>query len=186
MIELDDIFARVKKASRKLGGLSDDKRSEVLRSLADALLGVADALLEANAMDLAKMSPENPLYDRLQLTPQRLEGIASDMRHVASLPSPLGEVMEERMLPNGLQLRRVRVPFGVIGVIYEARPNVTFDVFSLCFKSGNACVLKGGSDAENSNRAIVSLIHKILREHDIDEDVLAEFPQCVGAASCHT
>lgn len=176
MTELDDIFARAKKASRKLGGLSDDKRSEVLRSLADALLGVADALLEANAMDLAKMSPDNPLYDRLQLTPQRLEGIASDMRHVASLPSPLGEVMEERMLPNGLQLRRVRVPFGVIGVIYEARPNVTFDVFSLCFKSGNACVLKGGSDAENSNRAIVSLIHKILREHDIDEDVLALLP----------
>ena len=92
------------------------------------------------------MDPANPLYDRLKLTPERLEGIASDMRQVAKLPSPLGRILEDRTLPNGLRLRKVSVPFGVIGVVYEARPNVTFDVFSLCFKSGNACVLKGGSD----------------------------------------
>lgn len=176
MKELDEIFKRVKAASRKMGAMSDDKRSEVLLALADALTAASDELLEANARDLAKMERSNPLYDRLELTPARLEGIAGEMRHVAGLPSPLGEVMEERVLPNGLQLRRVRVPFGVIGVIYEARPNVTFDVFSLCFKSGNACVLKGGKDAEHSNEAIVALIHRVLREQGVDEDVVALLP----------
>ncbi len=159
-----------------MGDLSDEKRDAILLKLADALLAESASLLEANARDLARMNPENPLYDRLKLTRQRLEGIATDMRHVASLPSPLGEVIEERVLPNGLRLRRVRVPFGVIGVIYEARPNVTFDVFSLCFKSGNACVLKGGSDAECSNEAIVSLIHKVLRSEGISPNVVALLP----------
>ncbi|MDE6118074.1 MAG: glutamate-5-semialdehyde dehydrogenase [Duncaniella sp.] len=176
MDELNDIFKRVKVAARKIGRMSDRRRSEVLLALADAIAGASDELLEANARDLARMERSNPLYDRLELTPARLEGIASDMRHVAGLPSPIGEVMEERVLPNGLRLRRVRVPFGVIGVIYEARPNVTFDVFSLCFKSGNACVLKGGSDAENSNEAILALIHRVLREQGVDEDVVALLP----------
>ncbi len=176
MKELDEIFKRVKAASRKMGAMSDERRSEVLLALAEALVAASDELLEANAKDLARMERSNPLYDRLQLTPARLEGIAADMRHVAGLPSPLGEVMEERVLPNGLQLRRVRVPFGVLGVIYEARPNVTFDVFSLCFKSGNACVLKGGKDAEHSNEAIVGLIHRVLRERGVYEDVVALLP----------
>lgn len=122
------------------------------------------------------MEKSNPLYDRLQLTHDRLAGIASDMRHVAALPSPLGKVLKDKVLDNGLHLRRVSVPFGVIGMVFEARPNVAFDVFSLCFKSGNACVLKGGHDADDSNRAIVSLIHGILREFDVDPNVVALLP----------
>ena len=122
------------------------------------------------------MSKENPLYDRLQLTESRLEGIAADMRNVATLPSPLGHITKQKTLPNGLRLCRVSVPFGVIGMIYEARPNVTFDVFSLCFKSGNACVLKGGKDADCSNREEVALIHEILEKYGVSKDVVALLP----------
>ena len=133
-------------------------------------------LLEANAADLALMDRENPLYDRLQLTRERLQGIADDMRHVATLPSPLGIITNDHTLENGLHLRRISVPFGVIGVIYEARPNVSFDVFGLCFKSGNACVLKGGKDADNSNRAIVGMIRSVLVQEGINPDVVALLP----------
>ena len=122
------------------------------------------------------MDKSNPLYDRLQLTPARLADIASDMRHVAALPSPLGRVLKEKTLENGLRLRRVSVPFGVIGMVYEARPNVSFDVFSLCFKSGNACILKGGKDADDSNRAIIALIHSVLDKFGVDNDVVALLP----------
>lgn len=174
--QLTDIFRAVKSASRKMGALSVERRDAVLVKLADAILANSAALLAANAEDLGRMDPANPLYDRLRLTEKRLADIAGDMRHVATLPSPLGEVIEERTLPNGLRLRRVRVPFGVVGVIYEARPNVTFDVFSLCFKSGNACILKGGSDAERSNRAIVDLIHRVLKEEGISPDIVALLP----------
>ena len=174
--QLTDIFRAVKAASRKMGTLSVERRDAVLVKLADAILANSAALLAANAEDLGRMDPANPLYDRLRLTEKRLADIAGDMRHVATLPSPLGEVIEERTLPNGLRLRRVRVPFGVVGVIYEARPNVTFDVFSLCFKSGNACILKGGSDAERSNRAIVDLIHRVLKEEGISPDIVALLP----------
>ncbi len=174
--QLTDIFHAVKAASRKMGTLSVVRRDAVLVKLADAIIANASGLLAANAEDLRRMDPVNPLYDRLRLTEKRLADIAGDMRHVATLPSPLGEIIEERTLPNGLRLRRVRVPFGVVGVIYEARPNVTFDVFSLCFKSGNACILKGGSDAERSNRAIVDLIHRILKEEGISPDIVALLP----------
>lgn len=158
----EDIFSRVKAAGRELALVPDEARSGVLRALADAIMADKDALLAANGEDLKRMERGNPLYDRLQLTEKRLADIARDMRHVASLPSPLGMVSNARTLPNGLRLRRVSVPFGVVGVIYEARPNVSFDVFSLCFKSGNACILKGGRDADSSNRAIVELIHSVL------------------------
>ena len=174
--DLTDIFSAVKQASRHMGSLSVDKRNAVLLHLADALEADAPALLEANARDLSRMDRSNPLYDRLQLTVERLAGIASDMRHVASLPCPVGEIIDESVRPNGLRLRRVRVPFGVIGIIYEARPNVTFDVFALCFKTANACILKGGSDAEDSNKAIVSLIRRVLREEGVDENVVALLP----------
>ncbi len=169
-------FSIAKKASRSLLLLSDARRSDILHALADAIHEAQDELLAANAIDLAKMDKDNPLYDRLQLTSSRLESIAGDIRHVATLPSPLGRVLCERTLGNGLHLRRVAVPFGVIGIIFEARPNVTFDVFSLCFKSGNACVLKGGRDAEASNKAIVALIHKVLRENHIDEGTVQLLP----------
>ena len=153
---LKDIFKRTKRASKTLALLSDEQRNEILLAVADAIIAQKERILKANAEDLAKMEKSNPLYDRLQLTDSRLEGIAGDMRNVATLPSPLGHVTKQKTLPNGLRLCRVSVPFGVIGMIYEARPNVTFDVFSLCFKSGNACVLKGGKDADCSNREEVA------------------------------
>ncbi len=173
---MKEIFERVKTASKQLALITDEQRNGILLSLADAIGQHEVALLQANAQDLERMDKSNPLYDRLQLTPERLAGIASDMRHVASLPSPLGIVTKHRVLDNGLDLKRVSVPFGVIGMIYEARPNVSFDVFSLCFKSGNACVLKGGKDADQSNRAIVGLIHDVLGQFGISPDVVALLP----------
>lgn len=173
---MNPIFEKVKRASRSLTLIPDSRRDEILLAVADAIAGNEAILLEANAKDLSRMEKSNPLYDRLQLTHDRLDGIASDMRHVAALPSPLGKVLKDKVLDNGLHLRRVSVPFGVIGMVFEARPNVAFDVFSLCFKSGNACVLKGGRDADDSNRAIVSLIHGILREFDVDSNVVALLP----------
>ena len=152
--------------------MTDNERSHILNDVADAILAHQNALLEANADDLLRMDSANPLYDRLKLTAKRLENIAADMRHVAALPSPLGRKLQERTLPNGLLLRKVSVPFGVIGIIYEARPNVTFDVFALCLKSGNVCLLKGGHDADASNRAAVKLIRGVLQEHNVT-------PHCV-------
>ncbi|ADE83180.1 gamma-glutamyl phosphate reductase [Xylanibacter ruminicola] len=175
-MQLKDTFERVKRASKSLALLTDEQRNEILNAVANAIINHKARILEANAQDLAKMSKANPLYDRLQLTDSRLEGIASDMRNVATLPSPLGHVTKQKTLPNGLRLCRVSVPFGVIGMIYEARPNVTFDVFSLCFKSGNACILKGGKDADCSNREEVALIHEILEQFGVSKDVVALLP----------
>ena len=169
-------FERIKEASRALGLYSDKQRNLALGHLADAILTAEASLIKANRKDLAQMDAKNPLYDRLLLTPERLAGIASDMRHVASLPSPLGIVSKERTLENGLHLRRVSVPFGVIGVIYEARPNVSFDVFSLCFKSGNACILKGSKNAQHSNEAIVDLIHQTLQADGLPTEMVALMP----------
>jgi glutamate-5-semialdehyde dehydrogenase len=163
--------------------MDDGQRNLVLEHLADAVLSHQAMLLEANRQDLEQMDSQDPLYDRLLLTPERLQGIASDMRHVASLPSPLGIVTKERTLENGLYLRRVSVPFGVIGVIYEARPNVSFDVFSLCFKSGNACILKGSRNAHHSNEAIVGLIHQTLQSDGIPAEVVALMPPTHEATS---
>lgn len=173
---MTDIFRKTKDASLYLAQLSDADKSAVLHAVADAIKHDTDTLLEANAADLSRMEKSNPLYDRLLLTPSRLDNIASDMRHVACLPSPLGHITCERTLDNGLHLRRVSVPFGVIGVIYEARPNVTFDVFALCLKSGNACILKGGKDADNSNKAAVRLIKDVLEKHGISPDIINLMP----------
>ena len=175
-MQLKDTFERVKRASKSLALLTDEQRNEILNAVANAIINHKERILEANAQDLAKMSKDNPLYDRLQLTDSRLEGIASDMRNVATLPSPLGHITKQKTLPNGLRLCRISVPFGVIGMIYEARPNVTFDVFSLCFKSGNACILKGGKDADCSNREEVALIHEILEQYGVSKDVVALLP----------
>ena len=175
-MELIETFKKAKAASRSLALISEDLRNEILQAVADAIVDFQERILSANEKDLAKMDPKNPLYDRLQLTTKRLGDIASDMRHVAELPSPLGHITKEKTLPNGLRLHRVSVPFGVIGMIYEARPNVTFDVFSLCFKSGNACVLKGGSDADLSNQASVELIHDVLERYGVDPAVVTLLP----------
>ena len=166
----------MKRASKSLALLSDEQRNSILNAVADAIVNNQERILKANAQDLAKMEKSNPLYDRLQLTESRLEGIAADMRNVATLPTPLGHITKQKTLPNGLRLCRISVPFGVIGMIYEARPNVTFDVFSLCFKSGNACVLKGGKDADCSNREEVALIHEILEHYGVSKDVVALLP----------
>ena len=175
-MQLKETFERVRAASKSLATLTDQQRNEILQAVANAIIDFMERILVANAQDLAKMDPKNPLYDRLQLTQKRLEDIAGDMRNVANLPSPLGHVTKEKTLPNGLRLHRVSVPFGVIGMIYEARPNVTFDVFSLCFKSGNACVLKGGSDADLSNQAAIELIHEVLQQYGVNPDIATLLP----------
>lgn len=175
-MQYENIFQAAKKASKLLGIIPDEHRNEILYAVADAIIEHKHWLLEENAKDLKRMDKANPMYDRLQLTDERLESIASDMRHVATLPSPLGHILKEKTLDNGLHLRRISVPFGVIGMVYEARPNVTFDVFSLCFKSGNAVVLKGGKDAENSCRAGVQLIHNVLKQYGIDNSIVELLP----------
>jgi glutamate-5-semialdehyde dehydrogenase len=166
----------VLKASRKLNLVSVEKINQVLEDVADAAIENTSYILSENVKDLSRMDPKDPKYDRLMLTADRIKGIAADMHNVAKLPSPLGRVLGETTRPNGLKITKVSVPFGVIGIIYEARPNVTFDVFSLCLKSGNACVLKGGSDANDSNMAIVKVIQEVLRKHNLDENILALLP----------
>ncbi len=173
---MNNVFIKAKNASRMLAMMGDDERNNILYKVANRIEEQSQALLKANLGDLDRMEKDCPLYDRLQLTEKRLADIASDMRNVARLPSPLGAISEKRVLQNGMRLHRVSVPFGVVGVVYEARPNVTFDVFSLCFKSGNACILKGGKDAERSNEAAVDVIHAVLREEGVDENVVALLP----------
>lgn len=175
-MDLTSLFERARAAGRELLQLPVERVDEILRAVADEALAQSEYILSENARDLERMSPDNPMYDRLKLTSARLEGIAADMRHVADLPSPLGRVLKHTVLPNGLDLKRVSVPFGVIGVIYEARPNVSFDVFSLCLKAGSACVLKGGSDADFSNRAIVKVIHGVLERFGVNPDVVVLLP----------
>ncbi|GET31015.1 glutamate-5-semialdehyde dehydrogenase [Prolixibacter sp. SD074] len=169
-------FEQALQASRKLSLVTEETINQVLLAVADEAVKETEFILAENEKDLQRMAPFDPKYDRLKLTAGRIEGIAADMRNVASMSSPLGKVLSETTRPNGLYIKRVSVPFGVIGIIYEARPNVTFDVFSLCLKSGNVCVLKGGSDAGDSNKAIVSIIHKVLQAFNIDTQVLTLLP----------
>lgn len=173
---LTDTFKSVRRAAGTLADMTDDERNAVLADVADAIVAGKERLLAANGADLARMDKANPLYDRLRLTAERLDAIAADMRNVALLPSPLGRTSHDRTLPNGLHIRRVSVPFGVIGIVYEARPNVTFDVFALCFKSGSACILKGGKDADSSNREGVALIHEALQRHGVDTAAVQLLP----------
>ena len=180
---IENTLKLLRDASYNLAFLEESKVNEVLNSVADSIEKESESLIRANALDLARMDKTNPMYDRLLLTPERLKGIADDMRKVSELESPVGKVIDERVRPNGMKLTRVRVPFGVIGVIYEARPNVSFDVFSLCFKSRNACALKGGSDAYDSNKAIVELIHRVLEQKGVDPHVVELLPAGHEAAT---
>ena len=182
-MELNEIFRAVQSASFSLSMMEVDEVNRILMAVAVEITKSMPGLLAANRLDLERMDPENPKYDRLRLSEARLLEIASNMRDVAALPSPLDITLEERTRPNGLHLRKVSVPFGVVGIIYEARPNVSFDVFSLCLKSGNACILKGGSDADCSNRAIVALIHGVLRNCGVDEHVVELLPSTREATS---
>ena len=175
-MSIEKLLRETAVAAKQLVALSDEQVVKILRQVADALDAHQAEVLAANAEDLQRMDPANPKYDRLKLTADRVAAIANDMRNVASLPSPLGRVLQETVRPNGMVIKKISVPFGVIGVIYEARPNVTFDVFSLCFRSGNACVLKGGSDADSSNRALVKIIRSVLMEQGIDPAVCTLLP----------
>ena len=175
-MNLEQTLASVQEASRSLLAVEEDTINNLLYAVADAAISHSDYILEENRKDLERMNPANPKYDRLKLTKERLQEIAKGLRQVAALPSPLGRVLKERVLPNGLQLWRISVPFGVIGIIYEARPNVSFDVFSLCLKAGSACVLKGGSDADCSNRAIVKVIHGALERFGLDTHLVELLP----------
>ncbi|MGQ1787022.1 MULTISPECIES: glutamate-5-semialdehyde dehydrogenase [unclassified Saccharicrinis] len=176
-------FEKVKEAARGLSRVKKDDIVTLLNKLADEAEKNIPQLLVANQKDLERMDENDPKYDRLKLTKERIEGIASDIRNVAKLPFPIGEVLEEKVLDNGMSLQKVRVPLGVIGVIYEARPNVTFDVFSLCLQSGNACVLKGGSDADFSNKAIAALIHEVLKKQGFNPELLQLLPPDRSAAT---
>lgn len=173
---IQEILTQAKEASRVISSLSDHMISKVLLQVADAIDANTRYILNANKEDLFRMDPDNPKYDRLKLTPERIAGITADMRNVARLPSPLGKVLDERVRPNGMQIDKVSVPFGVVGVIYEARPNVTADVFGLCFKSGNVSVLKGGSDADASNLAIADVIRDILTLNGIPREACTLLP----------
>ncbi len=163
-------------ASRSLNLVTDETINNVLLALADEAIAQTEVILAENAKDLAAMDKSNPMYDRLLLSKERVEGIAADICNVASLPSPLGKKLMETERPNGMKITKVTVPFGVVGIIYEARPNVSFDVFSLCLKSGNACVLKGGTDAHCSNSAIVKVIQSVLEKFGLDKNIVTLLP----------
>lgn len=175
-MKIEKQLQQVLAASRKLNLVDEVSVKKILLELAGEAEKNTKFILAENQKDLDRMDPEDPKFDRLKLTKERIEGIASDIRNVAGLESPVGKVLKETVRPNGLKISKVTVPFGVIGIIYEARPNVTFDVFSLCLKSGNACVLKGGSDAIYSNTAIVSIIQNVLKNNNLDENTVALLP----------
>lgn len=175
-MHLQDTFQATRTASRALGQVPAETIRALLLDLATEAVTATPFLLTENEKDLARMSPDDPKYDRLKLTAARIESIAEDIRNVAALPSPLGQVLQQQTLPNGLHLSKIRVPLGVVGVIYEARPNVTFDVAALCLKTGNACLLKGGSDATYSNEAISTVIQRVLGQYGLDKNSVTLLP----------
>jgi glutamate-5-semialdehyde dehydrogenase len=176
MTDYTDYFAATQQASRALAAVAPATIDALLRDLADATVAQTDFILAENAQDLAKMPATDPRHDRLRLTPERLQAIAQDLRNVAGLPSPLGAVLSDKTLPNGLHLSKVRVPLGVVGIIYEARPNVTFDSLALCLKTGNACLLKGGSDAAASNAALLAVAGPVLAAHGVPTAAVTLLP----------
>lgn len=173
----------VKEAARKTGALGADISAKILNDIADAIVASSSRIIEANKKDLSRMNESDPMYDRLSISEDRILGMAADTRNVATLPVPYGETIESRTMPNGLQLNKVRVPLGVVGVIYEARPNVTVDVATLCLRSGNAVVLKGGSDAKESNEVLVDIIHEVLRSNSVDPEIIQLLPSGREAAT---
>lgn len=174
--DLSHILDNARVAANKLNLIDDATIARVLCAVADEADRQVDYILQANRRDLERMSESDPKYDRLMLTRERLAGITADMRRVASLPSPLGRTLASYDRPNGMHIDKESVPFGVIGIIYEARPNVTFDVFALCMKSGNVCILKGGSDAHDSNTALINIINRVLISHGIDSNTAVLLP----------
>ena len=176
MNSLEKILVNASAARRSLNVIGTKTIDLILERLSEEAVNRMEFILEENSRDLAMMDKSNPLYDRLMLTEERLWSISNDIMKVSEMESPLGRILSRNDRPDGMKISRVSVPFGVIGIIYEARPNVTFDVFSLCLKSGNVCILKGGSDAIHSNTAITSIIKDVLREFDVNPDVLTLLP----------
>lgn len=170
------IFNTVKSSTRKLASATELALRQTLASLVEITLAEMPFILAENARDLALMDSNDPKHDRLKLTEERIKGICAELTQVQNLPSPLGRILEKKRLPNGLFLQKITVPLGVLGIIYEARPNVTFDVFALALKSGNGLILKGGSDADHSNRAIMSLIHRALQQNGLPQDAFQLLP----------
>lgn len=172
---LENLGKRAVKAEFAIQGLTTEEKNKALLAIADALPNAADRILCENAKDY-QTAKENGmqegLLDRLLLTGERIESMAEGLRQIAKLPDPIGETIESFKRPNGLLIRKVRVPMGVIGIIYEARPNVTADAFGLCFKAGNAVILKGGRDAAHSNGAITEVVRETLTKEGIDADAL--------------
>ncbi|AXY72481.1 glutamate-5-semialdehyde dehydrogenase [Paraflavitalea soli] len=170
------LLIKTHKAATSLQGLSNQQLQQLLRALGDELIAQTNALLKANAKDLARQAPDNPRNDRLLLTEARIKNIANSIKKVAKLPDPTGKVLEQRTLPNGLQLQKISVALGVVGAIYESRPNVTFDIAALCLRSRNACVLKGSSEAADTNELGVKLIKKVLKAQGVNPDVVTLLP----------
>jgi glutamate-5-semialdehyde dehydrogenase len=176
MTDYKHIFQSVKSATRNLPLLTEREIIQTLQSLREISIDSIEFILQSNLQDLAKMDPSDPKYDRLLLSEERIKNICNEIAQVESLPSPLNRILESKILENGLELQKISVPLGVLGIIYEARPNVTFDVFSLALKSGNGLVLKGSADAEHSNMAIISLIHQALELNNIPKDAYQLLP----------
>ncbi len=174
--KLELSFKNSRRAANLLAAADNAAIDAALTALADAVLAAEAYLLAANAADCEALGADSPLYDRLLLTPERLADIADGIRAVAALPSPVGAVLDSTTRPNGMTIKRVAVPFGVIGCIFEARPNVVFDVFALCFKAGSACILKGGHEAACTNAAAMEIIRKSLAESGFDADCAVLLP----------
>ncbi|MDR1720171.1 MAG: glutamate-5-semialdehyde dehydrogenase [Dysgonamonadaceae bacterium] len=173
---MQQLFLDTRRAAATLPRVDDETVGQILCAVASRIEAQQALILSENQKDLALMDKKDPKYDRVLLSAARIEAIAADIRNVAGLPSPLGRVLKRDLRPNGMEITKVSVPFGVIGIIYEARPNVSPDVFSLCLKSGNACMLKGGSDAEFSNQILVNTIRDVLTAHGIDPAVCTLLP----------
>ncbi len=175
-MSIEAILIKTNKAKTALQQLPESQIKKIVRAIAQAMIENETKILKANQLDLAAQDPDNPKNDRLMLNPQRLRGIAGSIKKVAALPDPTGQVMAKRTLPNGLRLKKVSVPLGVVGAIYESRPNVTFDIAALCLRSRNACVLKGSSDAQHTNKVSVTLIQKVLKQFGLSAHTVSLLP----------
>jgi len=173
---IEPLIIKTYKAAVNLRRASDEQVHKTLLSLADAIEKNISSLLEANKKDLAKQDPNNPRNDRLMLNEQRIFNISNSIRNISTLSNPGGKILEKKILNNGLLLEKISVPLGVVGAIYESRPNVTFDIAALCLRSQNACLLKGSSEAEESNTVAVDIIKNVLKENNMDPDCVMLLP----------
>jgi glutamate-5-semialdehyde dehydrogenase len=176
MKSIETVLIKTAKAAIQLRGTADKKIRWVLLKLADALEDNMDLVLKANKKDLAAQDPDNPRIDRLMLNEQRIKNIAASIRKISRLPNPSGKVLDKHTLANGLQVQKISVPLGVVGAIYESRPNVTFDIAALCIRSQNGCVLKGSKEADHTNRAAAKIIKNVLEKNGIAPDCVTLLP----------